>query len=63
MSFLIFGVLGYRNLQKMIENHVHVRSTDLFKQVGVRGKMTEMKPIVDDRCVWLCVRVTFSSIG
>ena len=26
----------------MIENHVHIRSTDHFKQVGVRGKMTEI---------------------
>ena len=26
---------------KMIENHVHIRSTDHFKQVGVRGKMTD----------------------
>ena len=38
-----FGVLGYRNIKKMIGNHVHIRSTDHFKQVGVHGKMTEMK--------------------
>ena len=40
---LKFGVLGYRNL---IENHVHIRSTDHFKQVWVREKMTEMKSTV-----------------
>ena len=27
----------------MVEYHVHVRSTDQFKQVGVREKMTEMR--------------------
>ena len=41
-----FGVLGYRNFTKIIENHVYIRSTDHFKQVGVRGKMTEMKSIM-----------------
>ena len=35
-----------QKLAKMIENHVHIRSTDHFKQVGVRGKMTEMKSTV-----------------
>ena len=40
-----FEVWGYRNL-KMFENHVHIISTDHFKQVWVRGKMTEMKSIV-----------------
>ena len=60
MSFQLRST-GLQKLTKMIENHVHIISTDHFKQVGVRGKMTEMKPIVDDQCVWLCVRVTFSS--
>ena len=31
-------------------------------QVGVYEKMTE-KNSVDDHRVWLCIRVTFSSIG
>ena len=46
----------------MIENHVHIRSTDHFKQVGVREK-TDRNEInsVDDHCVWFCIRVTFSS--
>ena len=35
-----------QKLTKMIENHVHIRSTDHFKQVGVHEKMTEMKSIV-----------------
>ena len=30
----------------MIEYHVHIRSTDQFKQVGVREKMTVMRLIV-----------------
>ena len=60
MSFKFWSI-GLQKLTKMIENHVHIRSTDHFKQVVMRGKMTEMKPIVDDQCVWLCVRVTFSS--
>ena len=37
---------GLQKLTKMIENHVHIRSTDHFIQFGVRGKMTEMKSIV-----------------
>ena len=56
-----FGVLGYRNPQ-LIENPVHIRSTDHFKQVRVRGKMTN-EINMDDHCVWMCIRVTFSSIG
>ena len=37
---------GLHKLTKMIENHVHIRPTDHFKQVGVRGKMTEMDSIM-----------------
>ena len=40
------GSIGLQKLTKMIENHVHIRFIDHFKQVGVRGKMTEMKSIV-----------------
>ena len=53
--------IGLQKLTKMIENHVHIRSTDHFKQVGVHGKLTNEINSVDDRCVWLCIRVTFSS--
>ena len=53
--------IGLHKLTKIIENHVHIRSTDHFKQVGVHGKMTNEIDSVDDRCVWLCIRITFSS--
>ena len=44
--------IGFSKHEKMIEYHVHVRSTDQFKQVGVREKkMTEMISIVKDRRV------------
>ena len=45
MSIQVWSI-GLQKLTKMIEIHVHIRSTDHFKQVGVRGKMTEMKSIV-----------------
>ena len=61
MSFQFWSI-GLQKLTKMIENHVHIRSTDHFKQVGVRGNIDRNETnSVDDQCVWLCVRVTFSS--
>ena len=30
--------IGLQKLTKIIENHVHTRSTDHFKQFGVYGK-------------------------
>ena len=45
MSIQVWSI-GVQKLTKMIENYVHIRSTYHFKQVGVRGKMTEMKSIV-----------------
>ena len=57
----MFILVGLQKFTKMIENHVHIRSTDDFKQVGVHGKMTNEINSVDDRCVWLCIRITFSS--
>ena len=59
--FIQVWSIGLQKLTKMIENHVHIRSTDHFKQVGVHGKMTNEINSVDDRCVWLCIRITFSS--
>ena len=59
--FIQVWSIGLQKLTKMIENHVHIRSTDHFKQVGVHGKMTNEINSVDDRCVRLCIRVTFSS--
>ena len=44
--FIQVWSIGLQKRTKMIGNHVHIRSTDHFKQVGVRGKMTEMKSIV-----------------
>ena len=54
-----FEVLGYKNTQKIIAYHIHIRSTDQFKQVGVREtKMTEMRSIaVEGHHVWLCICV------
>ena len=61
--FIKVWSIGLQKLTKTIENHVHIRSTDNFKQVGVHGKMTNEINSVDDRCVWLlCIRVTSSSI-
>ena len=45
MSIQVWGI-GLQKLTNMIENHVHIRSTDHFQQVEVRGKMTETKSIV-----------------
>ena len=44
--FIQVWSIGLQKLPKMIENHVHIRSTDHLKQVGVHGKMTEMKSTV-----------------
>ena len=59
--FIQVWSIGLQKLTKMIQNHVHITSTDHFKQVGVHGKITNEINSVDDRCVWLCIRVTFSS--
>ena len=47
---------------KMSQHHVHIRSTDQFNQVGVHenNDRNEINS-VDDHCVRLCIRVTFSS--
>ena len=44
--FIQVWSIGLQQRTKMIGNYVHIRSTDHFKQVGVRGKMKEMKSIV-----------------
>ena len=46
--------IGIKEHTKMIENHVHIRSTDHFKQVGVRTEMTGMKSIVWTTTVFGC---------
>ena len=47
---------------KMIQHHVHIRSTDQFNQVGMHGEndRNEINSVGDHR-VWLCIRITFSS--
>ena len=45
MSIQVWSI-GLQKLAKMIENHVHISSTDHFKHVWVHGKMTEMKSTV-----------------
>ena len=45
MSIQVWSI-GLQKLTKMIENHVHIRSTDYFKQDGVHRKITEMESIV-----------------
>ena len=44
--FIQVWSIGLQKRTKVIGNHVHIRSTDHFKQVGVHRKMTEMKSIV-----------------
>ena len=64
MSSKVWSI-GILKHTKMIQHHVHIRSTDQFNRVGVHEKndKTEING-VDDHCVWLCIRVTFfSSVG
>ena len=61
--FIQVWSIGLQKRTKMIGNHVYIRSTDHFKRVGVHGKMTNEINSVNDRCVWVCNHVTFSSIG
>ena len=51
--------IGLQKHTKMIENYVHIRYIDHFKQVGVREKNDRNEiNSVDDHCVWLCVRIS-----
>ena len=55
MSCKVWSI-GLSKHEKMIQYHVHIRSTDQFKQFGVREKkMTEMWSLVEDHRVWLCI--------
>ena len=53
MSIQVWSI-WLQKLTKMFENHVHIRSTDHFKQVGVRGEMTDMKSIIWMTTVFGC---------
>ena len=46
--FIQVWSIGLQKLTNIIENHVHIRSTDHFKQVGVHGKMTNEINSVDN---------------
>ena len=54
--------IGIQKHTKMIQHHVHIRSTDQFNQVGVHEKndRNEINSI-DDHRIWLCIRFSFSS--
>ena len=46
MSCKVWSIWIQKHM-KMIQHHVHIRSTDLINQVGLHGKkMTEMRSIV-----------------
>ena len=63
MSSKVWSI-GIQKHTKMIQHHVHIRSTDQFKQVGVQEKKDRNEiNSVDDHRAWLCIRVIFSSIG
>ena len=54
--------IGIQKHTKMIQHHVHIRSTDQFNQVGVHEKndRNEINSVNDHR-VRLCNHATFSS--
>ena len=61
MSSRVWSI-GIQKHTKMIQHHVHIRSTDQFNQVGVHEKNDRNEiNSGDDHGVWLCIRVTFSS--
>ena len=59
MSSKVWSI-GIKKLTKMNQHHVHIRSIDQFNQVGVHENSINS---VDAHHVWLCILVTFSSIG
>ena len=62
MSSKVWSI-GIQKQTKMIQHYVHIRSTGQCNQVGVHEK-NDRNEInrVDDHRVWLCIRVTFSSV-
>ena len=58
MSSKVWSI-GIQKRTKMIQHHVHIRSTDQFNQVGVHEKNDRSEiNSVDDHRVWLFIRVT-----
>ena len=63
MSSKVWSI-GIQKHTKMIQHHVHIRSTYQFNQVEVHEKNDRNYINSGDaNRVWLCIRVTFSSIG
>ena len=57
MSSKVWSI-GIQKHTKMIQHHVHIRSTDQFNQVGVQENDINEINSVDDRRVWLFICVT-----
>ena len=64
MSSKVWSI-GIQKHTKMIQHHVHIRSTGQFNQVGVHEKMTEMRSIVLMTIAFGCsfAYPLFSTIG
>ena len=61
MSSEVWSIVLQKH-SKIIQHHVHIRSTDQFKQVGVREKIERNKTnSVNDHRFWLCIGATFSA--
>ena len=56
--FIQVWSIGLQKRTKMIGNHVYVK-TGMGAWKNDRNEINS----VDDQCVWLCIRVTCSSIG
>ena len=56
MSSKVWSI-GIQKHTKMIQYHVHIRSTDHFNQVGVHEKIIEMRSIVWMPIVFGCAFV------
>ena len=55
--------IGLQKRTKMIENHVHIRSAIILNRLGALKNDRNEINSMDDQCIWLCIRVTFSWIG
>ena len=61
MSFQFWSI-GLQKLTKMIENHMFISDPQIIlNRLGAWKNDRNETNSVDDQCVWLCVRVTFSS--
>ena len=53
MSIQVWSI-GFQKLTKMNENHVHIRSTDHFKQVECMENDRNQNKRADGQCVFGC---------